>query len=129
MSTPFGSPKQALHEQLFQFYDIELQQMSSEIIDTLEPSVISMEATQLVLQMLIELAEHIKLRGQSDRAGKSAKRLTRLLELICKFDKVTGNMAKLKTDNRELWQMIYKLRAEKQALQTKIDNIIAAEQF
>lgn len=126
---PFGSPTKVNMENLMDFYDIEMGMMQNELMDTLSPAVNSMRAIQIVLQMQIELADHVKVRGISDKAKISAKRLFELYDSVYQLNRLTGDLNTLQLTNRELSGKMQVLKNENNALKQQIENIIKAEQF
>jgi|GEM_PF-3702025 len=125
----FTSPGKLAVENLMKFYDIELDMMANELIDSLTPAVKSMQAVQIVLQMQIELADHIKSKGNSDKALKSAKRLKELYLCVMSLNTLTGDINTLQLANRELNASMKLLKIENEELKSQIENVIKAETF
>lgn len=108
-------------ESLCLFQEVDLEIIISETIDVLSPSVISMEATQIVLQMMIQNSEHTQKFGKSEKARASAKKLIRLYELISKFNSMTGDMNTLKLQNKEFYIKMNLAQKEADQLRNKLD--------
>lgn len=108
-------------ESLCLFQETDLQIIISETIDTLAPSVISMEAMQIVFQMMIQNTEHIQKFGKSEKSNASVKKLTRLYELISKFNSMTGDMNTLKLQNKEFYIKMNLAQKEADQLRNKLD--------
>ena len=117
----YGSIKQVIDRDLIAFYDIELQLMAQEYIDTLSPAVTSMEIVQIALQMMIETVEFVKKNGKSDLTEKRTARATRLFELASRLNTLTGDNNTLQLNNKELGRQIVKLRIENIELKKQLD--------
>ena len=128
-SKQFTSPGKVAVENLMKFYDIELDMMANELVDSLTPAVKSMQAVQIVLQMQMELADHIKSKGTSNKAIRSAKRLNELYMCVVSLNRITGDLNTLQLSNRELNARLNLLKTENQELKRQIDNVINAENF
>lgn len=128
-STYFESPGKVTIENLMQFYDVELGMMANELVDSLTPAVKSMRAVQIVLQMQIELADHIKQKGESDKGLKSAKRLFELFDCVTSLNRLTGDLNTLQLTNREQAGKILVLRKNNADMRRRLENIEKAENF
>lgn len=126
---PYGSPSQVMNEQFIEFYDLELQIVISELKDTLTPSLISSEACQIVLQLMMQNADYTRKNGKSEKGTANAKQLIRLFELVSKFNKFTGDMNTFQLQNNEFYAKLIAERKKNRALQTIIDNIKNAEEW
>lgn len=119
----YHSIKQSAQEELMRFYDAELYLMATDWIDTYTPATLSMEATAIVVRMMIELNEFIQAKGKSDRTEKSNTRLKRLFEIICKLNNLTGDLNTLKLNNKELWLQLGREKKKNADLKQQVDNI------
>jgi hypothetical protein len=122
----FGSPTKALIDNLLRFYDLEMGMMSNDLIDSLTPSIKSMEAIQIILQMQLELADYIKEKGKSDKALKSAKRLLKLYDCVQFLNRLTGDLNTLQLTNRDIYSKIQLLRVENADIKKQLSNMIKA---
>lgn len=120
----FGSQNNALAEQLIDFQRNELSILSQTYMDVLTPSVTSMKATQVVIEMLLELGDHIKKNGKSERLEKSVKRLFNLLDLIAKLNNLTGDLNTLKLSNNSIMAENHLLRVDNINLKKEIEAMI-----
>lgn len=126
---PYGSPSQVMNEQFIEFYDLELQIVISELKNTLEPSLISSEACQIVLQLMMQNAEYTKKNGKSEKGTTNAKQLIRLFELVSKFNTMAGDMNTFQLQNNAFYAKLITERKKNQDLQKIIDNIKNAEEW
>lgn len=116
-------------EEAIGIYDLEVQMMAADTVKTLEPGYITLEATQLVLQMMIQTADHINKFGKTPAAIESSKRLLRLFDLISEFNGMVGGMNTLHLHNRRLYTYIEKIQAQLSEANKKLDVIKNAEEW
>lgn len=116
-------------DSLLEFYDTQLQIVMSEMTDTLKPSVLSSEACQIVLQLMMQNAEYTKKYGKSDRANENAAQLKRLFILVSQLNEATGAMNTLKLQNKSFYAKLLAERELRVKLQVQLDNITKAEQW
>lgn len=129
MGKHYASPHKSVTEDFVEFYELELQLVLSELTDTLSPSIISSEACQIVLQLMIQNAEYIKKNGKSEKANANAKQLKRLFELVSKFNEFTSNMNTLQLQNKEFYSKMIAEKIKNVDIQKKLDAIKSAEEW
>ncbi len=126
---PFSSPGKVTVEKLMEFYDTELDMMSNDLVDSLTPAVKSMQAVQIVLQMQIELADHIKAKGTSNKAATAAKRLFEIYGCVVSLNRLTGDLNTMQLTNMELNGRMKVLQLENSKLKQQLENIAKSETF
>lgn len=125
----YGSPNKVALENLLEFYTADLQITISQMVDTLSPAVLSMEAVQIVLQMMIQNTEYVQKNGKSEKANESAKKLMKLFECVTKLNKITGDMNTLQLQNKEFYVKMKLAQKENIELKQRLQNIVDAENF
>lgn len=110
-------------QNLVEFCEADLQIVISETVETLEPTTMSMEACQIVLQMMIQVSEHAQKFGKNERGEKASKQLIRLFELVNGLNKFMGNLNTLKLQNREFYTKMKLAQKEAAALRVKLDDV------
>jgi len=109
--------------------DAENYLLQSEMQDTLSPATTIMKLNQIVLGMICELNEFIRLKARSKKTDDSMARLAKIIELVACMDAISTSNYTLKCSNKYLMGVIGRYRLENQELKTKLNNILKAENF
>lgn len=109
--------------------NLELQVMENEMTDVFKSSVAASQITQMVLQIMIELNQHVQKKGWSDAARASQTRLIKMLGAASVMMSATDENYRLKLVNAELYKNYQLLRVQNKEMRLKLENIEKAENF
>lgn len=109
--------------------NIELRVIENDLQETLSPSIIGSEITLTIMEMLLEVVEFTKLKGESERTTASKNRLIWLLNKTEQLNTLSKSINTLKLINRDIHRGYQKLRTENITLKQQLKNTEDAEQY
>lgn len=111
------------------FLEAQVDLMRSELEDVLASSVTCSKMTKLILEMLLELTEYVKVNGMTERAIKSKMRLVKMLDLNYQQETLSISNYQLYHTNKKMLNKYADLLAENDKFQEQLNNITKAQNF
>lgn len=102
--------------------NIELRIIENDLQEALSPSIIGSEITLTIMEMLLEVVEFTKLKGESERTKTSKNRLIWLLNKTEQLNTLSKSINTLKLINRDIHRVYQKLRTENITLKQQLKN-------